>query len=246
MKKRKPAFFDKKRVELIADLDKTHREEIKNLIELCKRIEERSENSQYLKNYAIIRLVSVIEGELKAIVTKLVDDFRIKPSRVVGHKKMEIELDKLEEYRSTDVTKGKIVTVSMTATNIQSLNDYLSGINKLRFFYWFEELANEVIEDFRGWWDLFERTVHARNDATHNLIDIELSKDDLIETIKRMQKFAVLTFYFSKVNLYLDKKDLESAEKICKEELGDLKIDKFKEITESHRRKYQLRPKTNF
>ena len=31
-----------------------------------------------------------------------------------------------------------------------------------------------------------------------------------------------------------------------KEELGDLKIDKFKEITESHRRKYKLRPKTNF
>ena len=61
-----------------------------------------------------------------------------------------------------------------------------------------------------------------------------------------MQKFAVLTFYFSKVNLYLDKKDLESAEKICKEELDDLKIDKFKEITESHRRKYKLRPKTNF
>ena len=244
--KQKPAFFNKKRVESIPNLDKTHREEIKNLIKFCNEIEESSENSQYLKNYAIIRLVSVIEGELKAIVTKLVDDFRIKPSRVVGHKKMEIELDKLEEYRSTDVTKGKIVTVSMTATNIQNLNDYLSGINKLSFFYWFEEIANEVIEDIRDWWDLFMKTVRIRNDVIHNLIDIELSKDDLIETIKRMQKFAVLTFYFSKVNLYLDNKYLESAEKICKEELGDLKIDKFKEITESHRRKYKLRPKTNF
>ena len=244
--KNKPAFFNKKRVESIPDLDKTHREEIKNLIKFCDEIEERSDNSQYSKNYAIIRLVSVIEGELKAIVTTLVDDFRIKPSRVVGHQKMEIELDKLEEYGSTDVTKGKIVTVSMTATNIHNVNDYLSGINKLSFFYWFEELANEVIEDFRGWWDLFEQTVHARNDATHNLIDIELSKNGIIEIIKNMQKFAVLTFYFSKVNLYLDKKDLESAEKICKEELGDLKIDKFKEITESHRRKYKLRPKTNF
>jgi len=244
--KQKPAFFNKKRVESIPNLDKTHREEIKNLIKFCNEIEESSENSQYLKNYAIIRLVSVIEGELKAIVTKLVDDFQIKPSRVVGHKKMEIELDKLEEYRSTDVTKGKIVTVSMTATNIQNLNDYLSGINKLSFFYWFEEIANEVIEDIRDWWDLFMKTVRIRNDVIHNLIDIELSKDDLIETIKRMQKFAVLTFYFSKVNLYLDNKDLESAKKICKEELGDLKIDKFKEITESHRRKYKLRPKTNF
>ena len=244
--KQKPAFFNKKRVESIPNLDKTHREEIKNLIKFCDEIEERADNSQYLKNYAIIRLVSVIEGELKAIVTKLVDDFRIKPSRVIGHDKMEIKLDKLEEYRSEDVTKGKIVTISMTATNIQNLNDYLSGINKLSFFYWFEELANEVIEDFRGWWDLFMQTVHARNDVIHNLIDIELSKDGLIEIIKNMQKFAVLTFYFSKVNLYLDKKDLESAKKICKKELGDLKIDKFKEITESHRRKYKLRPKTNF
>ena len=132
--KNKPAFFNKKRVESIPDLDKTHREEIKNLMKFCDEIEERSENSQYLKNYVIIRLVSVIEGELKAIVTKLVDDFRIKPSRVIGHDKMEIKLDKLEEYRSEDVTKGKIVTISMTATNIQNLNDYLSGINKLSFF----------------------------------------------------------------------------------------------------------------
>ena len=244
--KNKPAFFNKKRVESIPDLDKTHREEIKNLIKFCDEIDERSDNSQWSKNYAIIRLVGIIEGELKAIVTKLVDDFQIKPSRVVGHKEMVIQLDKLEEYGSTDVTKGKIVTVSMTATNIQNLNDYLSGINKLSFFYWFEELANEVIEDFRGWWDLFDQTLDARNDVTHNLIDIELSKNNIIEIIKNMQKFAVLTFYFSKVNLYLDNKDLESAEKICKEELGDLKIDKFKEITESHRRKYKLRPKTNF
>ena len=247
MRKRKPAFFNKKRVELIPDLDKAHREEIKKLIKFCDEIEERSDNSQDSKNYAILRLVSVIEVELKAIVTKLVDDFRIKPSRVVGHDKMEIQLDKLEEYQSTNVTNGKIVTVSMTVTNIQSLNDYLSGINKLRFFYWFEDLANQVIKDFRGkWWDFFKQTVDTRNDLTHNLIDIELSKDDIIKTIKNMQKFAVLTFYFSKVNLYLDKKDLESAEKICKEELGDLKIDKFKEITESHRRNYKLRPKTNF
>ena len=159
---------------------------------------------------------------------------------------MVIQLDKLEEYGSTDVTKGKIVTVSMTATNIHNVNGYLSGINKLSFFYWFEELANEVIEDFRGWWDLFDQTLDARHDVTHNLIDIELSKNDIIEIIKNMQKFAVLTFYFSKVNLYLDKKDLESAKKICKKELGDLKIDKFKDITESHRRKYKPIRKTNF
>mgnify|MGYP001412986459 CR=1 FL=1 len=133
--KQKPAFFNKKRVESIPNLDKTHREEIKNLIKFCNEIEESSENSQYLKNYAIIRLVSVIEGELKAIVTKLVDDFRIKPSRVVGHKKMEIELDKLEEYGSTDVTKGKIVALAMTATNERSLHEFFTGINKVKHYF---------------------------------------------------------------------------------------------------------------
>ena len=51
--KQKPAFFNKKRVESIPNLDKTHREEIKNLIKFCNEIEESSENSQYLKNYAI-------------------------------------------------------------------------------------------------------------------------------------------------------------------------------------------------
>ena len=48
------------------------------------------------------------------------------------------------------------------------------------------------------------------------------------------------------MKLLSDKKDLESAKKICKKELGDLKIDKFKDITESHRRKYKPIRKTNF
>ena len=107
--KGKPLWHDKKRVKNIPDLDRAHKEEIKILLDFCDNIvEDSSKNSQYSKNYVIIRLVSLTEGYLRAIITRLVDVFEIKPSKVIGHHELNINLDYLEDFETTDVTKGKI------------------------------------------------------------------------------------------------------------------------------------------
>ena len=60
--------------------------------------------AQNVKNYILIRLVTIFENEMKAIIKQVIDEFGIKPSQILGEKFMSINLDQLEEYQKTDVT----------------------------------------------------------------------------------------------------------------------------------------------
>jgi len=230
----KPLWHDKKRVENIPDLDRAHKEEIKILLDFCDNIvENSSKNSQYSKNYVIIRLVSLTERYLKAIITRLVDVFEIEPSQVLGHHELKIDLDQLEDFDVTNVTKGKLVTTALVATNPRSLYEFFTGINKVRnFFQWFDDLANEEIHQ-KDWWDFVSQTLTTRNDVVHNLADVKDTPEELHAKIERMYDFASYSLYFSTINLCLLNEKMAEAKEYANAKLR-IKIDKFKSITDAH------------
>ena len=244
---RKPLWHDKKRVENIPDLDKGHKEEIVKLLEFCDNIvEDSSKNSQYSKNYVIIRLVSLTEGYLKAIITTLVDVFEIKPSKVIGHDVLNIHLDQLEDFETINLTKGKIVALAMTATNERSLHEFFTGINKVKhYFNWFDDLANaEKLERRRGWFNFVKHTLDTRHDVVHNLKDVTETTEKLHKTIEDMYDFASYSLYYSVINLCLIKgmdagEELEVAAKMLAYIKSEMKINQFKSITDTHLKEKQ-------
>ena len=229
----KPLWHNKDWIKSIPDLDKTHHDEIKKLAEFCDKIVE-GPNSQYLKNYVLIRLGSIIEGYQKAIITTLVDNFEIKPSQVLGSNELKIDLDQLEDFDVTNVTKGKLVSTALKPTNPRSLHDFFTSINKVRnFFQWFDDLANEEIHQ-KDWWDFVSQTLTTRNDIVHNLADVKDTPEELHAKIERMYDFASYSLYFSTINLCLLNKKMAEAEEVCKNAKLKIKIDKFKSITDTH------------
>ena len=231
--KGKPFWHNKEWIKSIPDLNKTHHDEIKKLAEFCDKIVE-GPNSQYLKNYVLIRLGSIIEGYQKAIITTLVDNFEIKPSQVLGHHELKIDLDQLEDFDVTNVTKGKLVTTALVATNPRSLYEFFTGINKVRnFFQWFDDLANEEIHQ-KDWWDFVSQTLATRNDVVHNLADVKDTPEELHAKIERMYDFASYSYYFSTINLFLLNEKMAEAKEVCTNAKLRIKIDRFKSITDAH------------
>ena len=231
--KNKPVWHNKDWIKAIPNLDNTHHQQILKLIEFCDKIVE-GPNSQYLRNYVIIRLGSIIEGYQKAIITTLVDNFEIKPSKVLGSNELKIDLDQLEDFDITNVTKGKLVTTALRATNPRSLHEFFTGINKVRnFFQWFDDLANEEIQR-RDWWHFVKQTLDIRNDVVHNLADVEDTPKELHARIDRMYDFASYSLYFSTINLCLLNKKTAEAKDVCINAKLRIKIDKFKSITDAH------------
>jgi hypothetical protein len=231
--KGKPIWHNKNWIKSIPDLDKQHHVEIKKLAEFCDKIVE-GPNSQYLKNYVLIRLSSIIEGYQKAIITTLVDNFEIKPSQVLDSNQLRIDLDQLEDFDVTNVTKGKLVTTALKATNPRSLHEFFTGINKVRnFFQWFDDLANEEIHQ-KDWWDFVSQTLDTRNDVIHNLADVKDTAEELHAKIHRMYDFASYSLYFSTINLCILNDKTAEAKEVCTSAKLRIKVDKFKSITDAH------------
>ena len=229
----KPLWHNKDWIKSIPDLDSKHRDNIIKLAEFCDKIVE-GPNSQYLKNYVLIRLGSIIEGYQKAIITTLVDNFEIKPSKVLGSNELKIDLDQLEDFDITNVTKGKLVTTALRATNPRSLHEFFTGINKVRnFFQWFDDLANEEIHQ-KDWWDFVSQTLATRNNVVHNLADVKDTPKELHAKIDRLYDFASYSYYFSTINLFLLNERMAEAKEVCTNAKLRIKIDKFKSITDAH------------
>ena len=230
--KGKGVWHNKDWIKSIPDLNRTHHDEIIKLAEFCDKIA--GPDSQYSKNYVLIRLGSIIEGYQKAIITTLVDNFEIKPSQVLGSNQLKIDLDQLEDFDITNVTKGKLVTTALRATNPRSLHEFFTGINKVRnFFQWFDDLANEEIHQ-KDWWDFVSQTLATRNNVVHNLADVKDTPKELHAKIDRLYDFASYSYYFSTINLFLLNERMAEAKEVCTNAKLRIKIDKFKSITDAH------------
>jgi len=226
----KPLWHNKDWIKAIPDLDERHHIEIVNLSKFCDEIA--GPDSQYSKNYVLIRLGSIIEGYQKAIVTGLVDSFAITPSQVLRSKELILDLDQLENFDVTNITKGKLVTTSMKATNPGSIHGIFTGINQVKAFSpWFEEVVSLKRKD-KGWWNFVKDVLATRNDVVHNLADVKDTTEELEDKIDRMYDFASFSLWFSAINLLLQKDERKEAEELSSN--LDIKIRDFESITNDH------------
>ena len=131
--------------------------EFEDLKELCSLINKKSDKSaQALKNYIIIRLVGIVENELKAAAAWIIDEFKLRPRDLLDGDEITVSLTRLEEITGKNVTKGKVVITEYTLTNAKKIGElfsYINGVNTTNikrrkrfsyksnpFFDWLQEL----------------------------------------------------------------------------------------------------------
>ena len=226
------AKADKAKIGTIPDFKENRRftEIYDELKDICKFIDKdkKSELTQSMKNYVLIRLVNVAESQLQTITTDLIDSFKIHPADILRKNEITISLYELDLFRQKDTTNGKIVTQAFQFANIRKIGEIFSSINKLKFFPWLQDLFNYNIEEE------FENILLVRNDIVHNLHDVEWSTSQLEKKIERVQRFMNIFYVVSWLNLDTQLKHKKILEDICKDKL-DKTLDDFRKLAKKHK-----------
>ena len=213
-------------------------ERIDLLTNYCKSIETQDKEYRILmKNQLIVTLVSIIEYNLKSFFSHLIDESDIDPKNILFEDSIEINLDVLKQLKSSNLTKGRIITAHLDTLKPRKLYSIMSRINNLDYFNWFDNItkSSKSYDEFRNLHD-------ERNDIIHNFIDTQKSLEDLEHTIVANSNICIHLVVFTQLNLGIFEKNW-SSEKINRHYNSSFKsppitIDKFKTITKKFRNDY--------
>ena len=228
--------------------------EFEDLKELCSLINEKSEQiASALKNYIIIRLVSIVENELKAIAADIIDHFKIRPRDLLDGDEITVSLTRLEEITGKNVTKGKIVITEYQMTNAKQIGElfsYINGVNTVNprnkkrkrfsykapadpFFDWIQDLMQipKSKADMYGFLDVI---LKERNEVVHYLKDVEDSADQLQRKVRNVRSFINLFHWATLIHLSLNNKKFKKQVENYSQLYFEMSIKKFKEITDKH------------
>ena len=213
-------------------------EDIDLLKNYCTLIETQDEEFQILmKNQLLVSLVATFEHHLKAFFSYLIDDMDIEPKNILYEDSIEINLDVLKQLKTSNLTKGRIITAHLNTLKPGKLYSIMSRINNLDYFNWFDNItgSSKSYAEFRNLHD-------ERNDIIHNFIDTQKSLEDLEHTIIANSNTCILLVVFTQLNLGIFEKNW-SSEKINQHYESSFKsppitIDKFKTITKKFRKDY--------
>ncbi len=213
-------------------------ERIDLLTNYCKSIETQDKEYRILmKNQLIVTLVSIIEYNLKSFFSHLIDESDIDPKNILFEDSIEINLDVLKQLKSSNLTKGRIITAHLDTLKPRKLYSIMSRINKLDYFKWFDKLTGDSDA-----YILFRDLHDERNDVVHNLIDTQKSISDLDHTIQVTKKICMQLILFTQLNLgtfednWSNQKINEYYEKYYNR--APITIEKFKTITKKFRKEY--------
>ena len=212
-----------------------------DLLGLCKIIKNQNPaNQSLLKNFVKIRLVSIVEFNLKGFISDLIDSQNLDPEKILNEDSIIIDLDFLQMLKSDEYTKGKIIVAHLDKMNPGIVYSIMSKINQVDSFKWFDQLLNFPKNTF---FSSFKDLYKERNDLTHNLIDTDDSVDTLTMKIEIMMNNILALYIFTNLNLDVyQNMDPESVlEKNHGKALKKLKLNlkKFKDITAKFRKEYR-------
>lgn len=216
-------------------------QECDNLINLCDIIDEQNEiNQQLLKNFIKMRLVSIVESNLKGLISELIDSQNLNSKIILEKNSIEIDLDILENLKNETYTKGKIIVAHLDKMNPGILRQVLNNINKLDSFKWLDDLRNLP----PGYCYKFINKLNTeRNDITHNLLDTRISTKSLNSSIRSTKNMILTLLFCTRCNIDIYDKQLSESliEEYYGEFLNKLGHDqkKFKDITTKFRKKYK-------
>ena len=213
-----------------------------------QELKEKSDHSisGLMKNYVIVRLVSLVEYHLKALISLLIDEWNINPRRVLDSDSISIELNVLLHFKSEQYTKGRIIIAHLDKMNARLITKILSKINRLDFFEWYNSVLRTYSPDVPKK-DIYQNMIYdlykQRNDVIHNMIDVELSTEELGAYVDFFQNFGLQLVSFTSLNIGIfDKKwSNEMALSRCDELSVTSKekfLDDFKKVTDRFRNKY--------
>jgi hypothetical protein len=169
-----------------------------------------------LTNFVIIRLVSIMEDFFKALIRRTFDEYDL-PLSLVFKGIVTIRVGLSDEIFSNKnigtARKGQIVANEFNFANYEEVNtkftELLNSNQKFKelgrdFFYaikkldWYDPLrifdgARPMQEN----WDNFERIFSERNEIVHQMVDANLSLDDIISlcdnTLNMMDAASYIT-----------------------------------------------------
>ena len=221
--------------------------EIEKLQGLCNLIqkEKSKEKEQALKNYVIMRLIAVSENLLKSMTAYFIDEFKIHASQIISGGDLPLELDELDEIKGKDITKGKIMATTFGLSNARKINNTFGKITNIQdqkksgkkkstaFFDWIQELSGFKKEER----NLFRETnelLNIRNEITHEMDDYSGSGEELGEKITVWSGLINMMWYASFFHLSRKRKTSKKLNAAACEELFDMSIDEFYNITRKH------------
>ena len=233
------------RVRKINDLEEypKFKAEITKLETLCRlcKIEKSKEKAQAMKNYIIMRLVAVTEPLLKSMTAYFIDEFKISAKNFGGG--MTLDLDRLDEIQSKDITKGKIIASTLELANTMKIGTTFGSINKFhrksnnyeqeakRFFTWIQELS-PAKKGERDFFKEVDELLKKRNEVAHEM-------DDYlgVVTVKKITDWHGLLWmmwYASYLHLSRNKKEMKQINALeCKDKFK-MDIEKFNKITRKY------------
>ena len=212
-----------------------------DLLGLCRIIKDQNDTNQsLLKNFIKIRLVSIVEFNLKGFISSLIDNQDLKPNEILDDDSIIIDVDVLQNIKSDEYTKGKIIVAHLDKMNAEIISDMMNKINRLDAFKWFDKLLSYEKNTF---WKSFKDLYRERNDLTHNLIDTEDSISTLSMRIQIINHNIYALYVFTNLNLDIFTHGFaqSSIEQKYENQLNKLNLDyqKFKDITTKFRKDYK-------
>jgi len=239
VKKFKKRGLESARIQRIPSFDiDDFLERIDLLKKFCDLIKIQEKEYQILmKNQLLVSLVSTIEYNLKSFISYLIDEMDIDPKDSLNEDSIEINLDVLKQMKSSNLTKGRIISAHLDYFNAGKVYSIMNKINKLNYFKWIDNITNNSKT-----YDSFHNLYSERNDIIHNLVDTEKSIDEIENIIAINSIISTQLIVFTQLNLGIfDRK--WSNERINEHYKSYFKnppitIEKFKTITKKFRKQY--------
>ena len=94
-------------------------EDIDELRHFCILISDVENDSaqKLMKNYVLVRLISIIEFHLKGLVSNLIDELDIKTQDILRDDSISLKLDVLDHLESEKMTKGNMISAFLDIMN---------------------------------------------------------------------------------------------------------------------------------
>ena len=200
---RKRVYLDEK-VNRAPDVDPEYYENsFKDLINFCKIIKKQDPSDQTLmKNWVIVRLVSLLEYHLKASISDLIDELDINPRRILKEDSILIDLNVLQHFKSEQYTKGRIIIAHFDKMNANSIKMIMDRINRLDYYEWYNSLVSSTAEDVND--TLVQDLYKKRNDVIHNMIDVEYSVSKIKDYVDTFKQFGLQLIFLTKLNIGIE------------------------------------------
>lgn len=91
------------------------------------------ELSTNLKDYIIVRAVTILETYFTDLIIQLIDDYKMSSHGIFDDDTLNIPIRRLDDIKQDEVTRGKIIATSCNLQDISEVNRILSKILDMDF-----------------------------------------------------------------------------------------------------------------